>query len=49
MANSKDGLGQEDKYFDTSLVTRNAHVQYESSKIYNLEVMTNVNYKLEIL
>ena len=28
---------------DNNLVTRNAHVQYESSNIYYLEVMTNVN------
>ena len=28
---------------DKNLVTRNAHVQYESSNIYYLEVMTNVN------
>ena len=47
MVNSKDGLGHKDKYLDTctSLVTRNAHVQYKSSNIYYLEVMTNVNLR----
>ena len=49
MANSKDGQGHKDKYLDTSrkilFVTRNAHEQYESSNIYYLEVMTNVNLK----
>ena len=47
MTNSKDGLGHKDKYLDTKedLVTRNAHVQYEGSNIYYLEVMTNVNLK----
>ena len=47
MTNSKDGLGHNDKYLDTKedLVTRNAHVQYEGSNIYYLEVMTNVNLK----
>ena len=47
MANSKDGQGHKDKYLDTSrmIVSRNAHVQYESSNIYYLEVMTNVNLK----
>ena len=47
MTNSKDGLGHKDKYLDTKedLVTRNAHVQYEGSYIYYLEVMTNVNLK----
>ena len=46
MTNSKDGLGHKDKYLDTKedLVTRNAHVQYEGSNIYYLEVMTNVNF-----
>ena len=47
MANSKDGQGPKDKYLDTSredLVTRNAHVHDESSHIYYLEVMTNVNF-----
>ena len=34
MANSKDGQGHKEKYLDTS--TKNAHVQYESSNIYNL-------------
>ena len=49
LANSKYGQGHKDKYLDTStlykdLVTRNAHVQYESSKFYYLNVMTNVNF-----
>ena len=46
MTNSKDGLGHKDKYLDTKedLVTRNAHVQYEGSNIYYLEVKTNVNF-----
>ena len=34
MANSKDGQGHKKKYLDTS--RKNAHVQYESSNIYNL-------------
>ena len=46
MANSKDGQGYKDKYIDTSRkITRNVHVQYGSSNIYYLEVMTNVNLK----
>ena len=32
-------------YQEEDLVTRNAHLQYESSNIYYLEVMTNVNLK----
>ena len=39
MANSKEGQGHKDEYLDTSkidLVTRNAHVQYESSYFYYL-------------
>ena len=48
MANFKDGQGHKDKYLHTSrkfLSHKNAHVQYETSKIYYLEVMTNVNLK----
>ena len=49
MANSKDGQGHKVKYLDTCtsrkiLSQKNAHVQYESSSIYYLEVMTNVNF-----
>ena len=43
MANSKDGQGDNDKYLDTS--RNNAHLQYEISNIYYLEVLTNVNLK----
>ena len=46
MANSKNGLGHKDKYLNTKyLVKRNANVQYDSSNIYYLEVMTHVNFK----
>ena len=41
MANSKDGQGHKDKYLD--LVTKNAHVQYETFNICYLEVMINAN------
>ena len=45
MANSKDGQGHKDEYPNTSrkILTRNAHVQHESSHTYHLEVMTTVN------
>ena len=46
MANFKDGQGNKDKYLDTGrkfLSQNNAHVQYETSKIYYLKVMKNVN------
>ena len=52
MANSKDGQGHKDKYLDTSkknLVTRIAHVQYESSIKYLLKnnETTEISYQRE--
>ena len=50
IANSIDGQGHKDKYLDTSrkfLSQKNTHVQYETSEIYYLEVMTNANLKFK--